>query len=333
MKGILWVVPVWGTEYVERWLRYGFPSMMLPGNLPALSGMFPVDVVMMTGEADAERLKAACPFKIEVVDVNDPPASTVARRCHNTALGLGRENDLGVILGLADSFYADGTFAEVGRLVAAGKRAVLTQGLNVTAEKMPDILPNEPRELIRLASRHLHPRSRQQVWSNGTFSPGRVASLSMMLWPLGGHGFILRAFHIYPLFLYPRRPVQAAECNIDGWELLGNAVDDLDQDCGWLDDSDRGCLIDLTPSDDSKGSEGSLRKLGVGYGREWVACRHGGKLAPFNIWAAGRKIWMHDGIDRAAWRHVEAESDADLAAVLERADHSGAAASHASTNG
>lgn len=315
MKGILWIIPIWGDEYVDRWLRYGFPSMMTPGNLPALMRQFPVDVLLLTGDADAARLRAACPFKISAVDVHrDGNSYSTMTRVHNTALNLAWKNDLGIVFGLADSLYADGTFAEVGRLVTEGRKAVLTQGLNVIEERLPPHMPAAllPRDLMRLAIPNLHRRSRYQIWTDGEFSAGDIPNPSVIMSALGKHGFIMRCFHVYPLFLKPERHVQV-EFTIDGWELLGKALDELESNCGWLDDSDKGCLIDIAPERDEKATGGVPRRLGAAYVREQWMPRF---TAPFNHWAVRHKVWLHDGVNLDDWRHVETESDAIVNELL-----------------
>jgi hypothetical protein len=314
MRGILWAIPIWGQKYVERWLRYGLPSMLAPGNLPALRDRFPVDVVLFTDEQSAPALKAACPFKVYTVPIEYGRSQKYGPmiRSHNQALVWAWREDLGIIFGLADSFYADGTFAEVGRLVASGKRAVLTQGLNVIEEALPPLDPaTRTRDLIRIAAPILHARSWQQIWMGGTFLAGRVATPGTMLFPLGDHGFIMRVFHVYPLFLYPERQVVSG-LSIDSWHLLGAALSNPEASCGWLDDSDLGCFIDIASESDAMGREGELHALGIDYARRWVD----DFAAPFNRWAARHKIWLHDGVDRRDWSHVERESDEIISAIL-----------------
>jgi len=42
------ILPVWGEAYLAEVLSITLPAVLAPGNLPALSGMFDVEVVIVT---------------------------------------------------------------------------------------------------------------------------------------------------------------------------------------------------------------------------------------------------------------------------------------------
>ncbi len=42
------IIPVWGEAYVDKVLSITLPAVLAPGNLPALSKMFEVELVIVT---------------------------------------------------------------------------------------------------------------------------------------------------------------------------------------------------------------------------------------------------------------------------------------------
>ena len=42
------IIPVWGERYVNKVLSVTLPAVLAPGNLPALSRMFDVELVLVT---------------------------------------------------------------------------------------------------------------------------------------------------------------------------------------------------------------------------------------------------------------------------------------------
>ena len=55
-KAIQLLVPVWGTAYTSQFLEISLPTLLSPGNLPALAKALPCKVVFLTSSVDAEDL-------------------------------------------------------------------------------------------------------------------------------------------------------------------------------------------------------------------------------------------------------------------------------------
>src|SRR5690242_15250478 len=71
------VLPVWGYEYVRQFLECGLPTLLAPGNVPALAAELPCEFILLTSAADEEflrehatfkRLAAICPTEIRLID-------------------------------------------------------------------------------------------------------------------------------------------------------------------------------------------------------------------------------------------------------------------------
>src|SRR3990172_2330775 len=51
------LLPVWGERYVAQFLEVSLPSLLAPGNVPALADALPCQFVLMTSRADAEAIR------------------------------------------------------------------------------------------------------------------------------------------------------------------------------------------------------------------------------------------------------------------------------------
>lgn len=171
------LLPVWGTAYVDQFLAVGLPSLLAPGNLPALSVTRPTRFVLLAPRSDAQRVvrdrRWAALSKIvtaEVVEIGDlisASASTVLTLAYARALRSAESLTETVFIFLvADYVVADGTLSNLHTRIGNGASAVLTANLSATSEAaIPalarqiagDVLTIAPRELMRVALDHLHP--------------------------------------------------------------------------------------------------------------------------------------------------------------------------------
>ena len=53
-KAINVLLPVWGYPFVRQFLEVSLPTLLAPGNLPALAKALPCTFILMTSEEDAE---------------------------------------------------------------------------------------------------------------------------------------------------------------------------------------------------------------------------------------------------------------------------------------
>src|SRR5215207_3169527 len=57
------VLPVWGYEYVRQFLECGLPTLLAPGNVPALTAELPCEFIILTSSDDEEFLREHSTFK------------------------------------------------------------------------------------------------------------------------------------------------------------------------------------------------------------------------------------------------------------------------------
>lgn len=333
MKGIYLVVPVWGTRHIEGWLRHSLPSLLSPGNLPALAKLLPVKMLLCTTRDDIPLLFGSPLVKalrdlipVRAVPIADHTTQVtnflyqMMNKCHNYGIAGAWQDDFGIIPGVADIIYADGALAEIGRQIAAGKRAALTQCPTVVEEDLDALLviysaeiqrselalTIPARTLVRITRDGLQAISRSQIWESEHFT----VHPSMLYWPLCEHGFLMRSRHLYPAFFYPDRQAKITTI-IDG-TFLDEAISDLGT-CAALDDSDQYFSVVLA---NRARDEFILREV-FHAGPAEIARWRAGNTKPFNRDLIRHKFWFHDGVDRAAWRRVGTASDQAIAATLE----------------
>src|SRR5437867_7920439 len=71
------LLPVWGSRYVKQFLDYCVPTLLAPGNLPALAAALPCELQILTSGEDETsirqhrafaRLIEICPITFQCID-------------------------------------------------------------------------------------------------------------------------------------------------------------------------------------------------------------------------------------------------------------------------
>jgi hypothetical protein len=175
------IVPVWGQKYVNRWLDRSLPSLLLPGNLPALE---PSTFVIVTRQEDVSAIEGhprfadlsnLCPVVIlPAPNLTDGTSMTAAHEM-GLRFALNRcGHDPTICFLNADMVFADGTYRTVRKHLDEGRRGVMAQGIP-TRESDPDSRDHLPQ------------------WK----SPF-PAHPSQLFWP-DGEGLLMHCWHLYPL--------------------------------------------------------------------------------------------------------------------------------------
>jgi hypothetical protein len=183
------IIPVWGEPYVSDVLSLTLPAVLSPGNLPALSDMFEVELVVVTETRLFEVIRGSKSFQV------------AAKLCAVRLVALddllvAYQGDYGTILtyalfrGLADLgermtetclfflnadfLISDGSLRHVGRLLLQGERMIHAPSFRVVLE---DVWPRlsarvdkelgtlcvPSRDMAKLALAHKHPTVRART--------------------------------------------------------------------------------------------------------------------------------------------------------------------------
>lgn len=217
------VSAIWGSDFVNMFLRVGLRSLLAEGNLPDLARTHRVNYTIYTTQEDANSIEASSAFqrlrksvRVDLVtfalgEINhDRAASHVDLWLR--ALELARRNREILFLIIPDILYATGTLARWARRFEEGYAAVYTPGPFVCLETvMPELekdfpandmnITIEPDKIIDLIFRHLHPLEGAMLRN----APRRAAHPEHDIRPVKDRGFVMRVYTSQPFCIDPVR--------------------------------------------------------------------------------------------------------------------------------
>lgn len=255
------VCVAWGREYLRSLIDNHLPSVLTPGNLPAVAASrrcaFSLYVTRDQAEwleahASIQTLRRTMPLEvIAIEDVTDRPRKfgwryRVMNDCHADAISL-LEPDEAISFLAPDMIWGEGSLLHVSRLLDAGKRVVVAAGVRLNRDeflevrsRLPWILSN--RELVRLAMRHLHPTIRASFWAG----PNQNIIPSNLLWRQP-RGLLVHGYQLHPMLVWPTNPNALPPDAVDG-EWLELCTPGLPDDAYHvIGDSDDHACFELTP--------------------------------------------------------------------------------------
>ena len=175
-------LPVWGYSYVRQFLECGLPTLLAPGNVPALAAALPTEFIILTS-ADDEILHRRAPgiqaARLRLQDDDPSDRSPDHRRQlfdhHYACLHAEAVREVGedmvdtcFFFLVSDYIVADGSFANALKRMQQGTSAVVVGNMQVARESalpwlQERLAGNElglalpPRELMQWALNNLHP--------------------------------------------------------------------------------------------------------------------------------------------------------------------------------
>jgi len=181
LKAVTVLLPVWGFRFVGQFLEFGLPTLLAPGNVPAIASGLPCTFVLMTSSEDVEqikadpgweRLSAICRAEIRLIDdliteSNHSATITLAFARAVRAAGEAMLDTCFIFL-VSDYLVADGALATAVEKIRQGASGVQAGNFQIVSEDAIPLLRQrlaqvcatfEPsaRELMALALSHLHP--------------------------------------------------------------------------------------------------------------------------------------------------------------------------------
>jgi hypothetical protein len=245
-------IPVWGEEYVEKLCSVGIPSLLAPGNIPALPNKGVSSFVIVTTPEDAARIRAKpifallerhisveflyLPSKGKLPTSKDHGEKYVLLMIgHSMVADKAMGRGCAVFLG-PDAIYVDGMMKSLHGHIVAGKEAVIGMGPRVAEETIvPDLvelgllkdgepLVVRPRQGVKLLLRHLHHDIRVHRWT----SPFFPRNPYMCGWDMPD-GMLVRAFGLHPYIVdyrdLPGWTPRVSDCSpVDGTFIRDCAI-------------------------------------------------------------------------------------------------------------
>jgi hypothetical protein len=220
------IVPVWGDRYVgETFAGIVLPSLLAPGNLPCLAERFDCEFVLLTETrffSFFETLDAFVALRrlmaVELRPLDDILCVTNYSVPLTLALFRGfidlgaRATETYLVFLNADFALADGSYRSLVKRIEQGETAIFAPSLRVNSEDVIPMLrqrqhPTEhyiavpPREMARMALRHLHTMPRTKIVNRPFVHPSRI---DQFYWQIGEDTLIGFQFPIAMVCVKPQ---------------------------------------------------------------------------------------------------------------------------------
>src|SRR5580658_4712588 len=308
VRAVTVLMPVWGYRFVNQFLEFCLPTLLAPGNLPAVAAMLPTRFALLTSEADElliranpawRRLEQICEAEIRriddlITDGNHTATITLAfaravRQAGDAML------DTAFIFLVSDYLVADGSLRSVVERIRAGASGVVAGNFQIVAEDAIPLLRRRidpastatalaPRELVGWSLAHLHPAT---VANMVNFGLSHNAHTNRLFWRVDEATLIGRFYLMHMIGIRPEVTdfVVGASCDYSFIPEMcpsGNVVA--------LTDSDDYLVVEMQPREheskwllpgpiEAKPLAASLS--------EWTTAQHRGNVANTLVYHAG----------------------------------------------
>ena len=310
LKSVKLLLPVWGHRYVRQFLEIGLPTLMAPGNVPALAQSLPSEFEILTSAADESyirqhpvflRLAEVCRASIRPIDHlitagNNSTTLTLAYAEAIRATGRAMLDTCFLFL-VSDYIVADGSLASVLARVRAGAGAVLVGNFQVTAEEtMPwlreRIGPDagagaaiSARELMRFALDHLHPAT---VANTVNASLTHNAHTNRLFWRVDDQTLLGRFYLMHMIAVRP----EVVDFRVGAsWDYSFVPEMCPSGNVSVITDSDEYLVVEMQPRAHEAGflRQGPLRPDALARSlEEWTTARHRENVAHTLVYHAGK---------------------------------------------
>ncbi len=223
-KSITLLLPVWGYRFVLQFLEFCLPTMLAPGNIPAMASVLPTRFVVLSREGDEELIRSHptwialqkfCAAEVGfiddlITDGNHTATITLAfaRAVRQTGEAM---TDTGFVFLMSDYLFADGALRTLAHHFLNGVSGIVAGNFQIIAEEAaPElqgsispisqaiILP--ARDLLAWSLDHLHPATTANLVN---FGLSHNAHTNRLLWRVDEHTIIGRFYLLHPIGVRP----------------------------------------------------------------------------------------------------------------------------------
>jgi hypothetical protein len=289
------LIPVWGYEFVRRFLDRSLPTLLAPGNLPAIAAVLPTEFIFLTSEHDKTHIRehpaygglaTVCTVRFHEID------DLVMRGNHSTTLTLAYAREIKrsgpsaldtcFFFLVSDYLMADGSLAAVLARMQAGASAVQVGNFQTVEDEGGEWLDRQfaagagavalpARELMRWALTCTHPATIANTVNNPVC---HNKNTNRLFWRVDDDTLIGRFYLMHMICIRPeiRDFVIGASCDYSFVPEMcpsGNVVT--------IGDSDEYLAIEVQPSDHEARfiTWGPARPRDVAVSlSEWTTARH-----------------------------------------------------------
>ena len=224
IKQITLLMPVWGYQFIGRFLEFCLPTLLAPNNIPAIARELPCRFVLLSSVADEpiirshpawQKLERHCACEIRSID------DLITQGNHTATITLAFERalrqsgdamrDTCFIFLMSDYLVADGSLKTALRKVQSGAGAVLAGNFQIIAEDAAPLLRQRldlesheivlpPRDLVRWSLAHLHPATVANIVN---FGLSHNAHTNRLFWRVDENCLIGRFYLMHPIAIHP----------------------------------------------------------------------------------------------------------------------------------
>lgn len=235
-KAVQLLLPVWGYAYVRDFLQCSLPTLLSPGNVPAIAAALPCEFILLTSIDDEsfirehpafKQLATVCDTKIRHIDhlITDGNYSTTITLAYTEAV---REAGSAMIdtcffFLVSDYIVADGSLGNAVKRMLRGTSAVVVGNFQVARDEALPWLQGQlaaakhtltlrPRQMMSWAFNHLHPATLANT-VNIAFSHN--AHTNRLFWRVDGQTLLGRFYLMHMLCVRPEKTdfVIGASCD------------------------------------------------------------------------------------------------------------------------
>jgi 2-polyprenyl-3-methyl-5-hydroxy-6-metoxy-1,4-benzoquinol methylase len=223
-KAVQCVLPVWGYKFVRQFLEVGLPTLLAPGNIPALAAALPTRFVILTRLDDEgfirhhpafRRLSEVCQAEIRLIDhlITGSNYSTTITLGYTEAVRAAGDDmlDTCFVFLVSDYIVADGSLASVIGRMMDGASGVLVGNFQVAEEEAfpwlqeklnqsPGLLAIPPRELLQWALNYLHPAT---VANTVNIPLSHNSHTNRLFWRVDGNTLLGRFYLMHMICVRP----------------------------------------------------------------------------------------------------------------------------------
>lgn len=317
------VIAVWGQRYIDRFASLTIPSLLAPGNLPALATRTDLEIVILTLTRDIDALERHASFlqlkllaTTRYLDIDDLVADSYTGLSLTLAYLRGITDagtsmvDKHFLFINSDLVLADGSLEGVARRVLEGAHVILANSIRATSEALEPhlmslidshnhVLAVAPRRLVGMALNSMHSTQIAKIVNSDLCHSIHV---NQFYWQVDADTLISRHFLMFMLCVKPTRVIEHIDSFCDYAfvpELCPGIVPVA------MEDSDDFFALELQARD----SERDYLRIG---------------RAPIAEIAAGLSRWTTRDHRENALRHTltfhAADVPADIAASIAAAD-------------
>jgi hypothetical protein len=289
------LIPVWGYEFVRKFLDRSLPTLLAPGNLPAIAAVLPTEFIFLTSEHDKThirehpaygRLATVCAVRFHEID------DLVMRGNHSTTLTLAYAREIKrsgpsaldtcFFFLVSDYLMADGSLAAVLARMQAGASAVQVGNFQTVEDEGGEWLDRHlaagagavalpARELMRWALTCTHPATIANTVNNPVCHNNHT---NRLFWRVDDNTLIGRFYLMHMICIRPEITdfVIGASCDysfVPEMCASGNVVT--------IGDSDEYLAVEVQPRDHEARfiTWGPVRPRDVAISlSEWTTARH-----------------------------------------------------------